>query len=250
LSWLRKATPINFLAALLLLVCAAECYAGPPFFTDDPEPVELHHWEAYLASQYIQTSADRSGTAPHIEVNYGAYPNLQLHVIAPAAFDRPAGGPAAYGYGDTELGAKYRFISETNDRPQVGTFVLVEAPTGDAERNLGNGSAQIFIPIWLQKSWGPWTSYGGGGYWINPGAGQRNGGFIGWLLRRDVSKALTLGAEIFHREIETVNGPTGTGFTAGGQLNFGGHYHLLFSAGKDISGPEQLTRYAAFQWTF
>jgi len=234
---------------MLGLFCRA-CWAGPPFFTDDPEPVEYGHGEFYLASQYVKTADDRTGTAPHMEVNYGVYPNLQLHVIAPAAFDRPSGGPTAYGYGDTELGAKYRFIQETKYCPEIGTFPLVEAPTGDAGRDLGNGNAQIFIPIWLQKTWGPWTTYGGGGYWVNPGAGHQNGGFAGWLLQRDLSKVLSLGTEMFHREGETVNGPTGTGFTAGGQVNFGKHSHLLFSAGKDFSGPDHLTRYLAFQWTF
>jgi hypothetical protein len=236
--------------AAILGAISGQCVAGPPYFTDDPEPVEYKHWEVYLASQYSRTADDRSGTAPHMEINCGAYPNLQLHVIAPAAFDRPPGGPTAYGYGDTELGAKYRFIQETDLRPQVGTFILVEAPTGDTNRNLGNGNTQVFIPVWLQKSLGPWTTYGGGGYWINPGVEHRNGSFFGWLLQRDLSKVLTLGAELFHRDIETVDGPTGTGFTAGGQINFGDQYHLLFSAGKDFSGPEQLTRYVAFQWTF
>lgn len=237
-------------AAFILALFCRQSFAGPPFFTDDPEPVDYKHWEVYLASQYQRTSDDRSGTAPQIEVNYGAYPNLQLHVIGLATFDRPAGGSTAYGVGDTELGAKYRLIQETEDCPQVGTFPLVEVPTGDADRNLGNGNAQIFIPLWLQKSWGPWTTYGGGGYWINPGVDHRNGSFVGWLLQRDLSKVVTLGAEVFHRDIETVDGPTGTGFTAGGQINLGGHYHLLFAAGKDFSGPEQLTRYAAVQWTF
>ena len=245
---LRRA---GFVSVLLLLgLASSSVLAGPPFFTDDPEPVEYKHWEVYLASQYLKTADDRSGTAPHIEVNYGAYPNLQLHVIAPAALDRPAGGPTACGYGDTELGANYRFLQETDDRPQVGTFVFVEAPTGDADRNLGNGNAQIFVPIWLQKSWGPWTTYGGGGHWINPGEGHRNGSFLGWLLQRDLSKVLTLGAEVFHRDIETIDGPTGTGFTGGGQINFNEHYHLLFSAGADFSGPDHLTHYLAFQWTF
>ncbi len=234
---------------LLGLVCPS-AVAGPPFFTDDPEPVEYKHWEVYLASQYLKTADDRSGTAPHVEVNYGAYPNLQLHVIAPAAFDRPAGGPTAYGYGDTELGAKYRFLQETDERPQAGTFILVEAPTGDADRNLGNGKAQVFLPIWLQKSWGPWTTYGGGGYWINPGAGNKDWGYVGWLLQRDLSKVLTLGGEVFHRTPDTADGESGTGFTAGGQVNFGEHCHVLFSAGTDFSGPDRLTRYLAFQWTF
>ena len=53
--------------------------AGPPYVTDDPEPVEYHHWEVYLASQLAHEPGAWSGTAPHIEVNYGALPNLQLH---------------------------------------------------------------------------------------------------------------------------------------------------------------------------
>jgi len=243
--WLRFASIVAILGAI-----SGQCVAGPPFFTDDPEPVEYKHWEVYLASQYSRTADDRSGTAPHVEVNFGAFPNLQLHVIAPAAFDRPPGGPAAYGYGDTELGAKYRFIQETGLRPQVGTFILVEAPTGDADRSLGNGKTQVFLPLWLQKSWGPWTTYGGGGYWINPGEGNQNWGYVGWLLQRDLTKALTLGGEIFHRTPNTIGGESGTGFTGGGQVNFGEHYHLLFSMGRDCSGPDRLTRYLAFQWTF
>ena len=115
--------------------------AGPPFFTDDPAPVELKHWEIYFASQYLQTADHRSGTAPHIDANYGAFPNLHVHVNVPAVFNRPAGEPTAFGYGDTEFGVKYRFIQETDFRPQVATYPTVEAPTGDSDRGLGNGKA-------------------------------------------------------------------------------------------------------------
>ena len=93
-------------------------------------------------------------------------------------------------------------------------------------------------------------TYGGGGYWINPGKGNQNWGYVGWLLQRDLTKALTLGGEIFHRTPDTIGGESGTGLTGGGQVNFGEHYHLLFSMGKDFSGPDRLTRYVAFQWTF
>ena len=34
------------LAAALNLLVAARLWAGPPFLTDDPEPVDYQHWEA------------------------------------------------------------------------------------------------------------------------------------------------------------------------------------------------------------
>lgn len=244
-----KLSSANLIAAIILGMIPAVAWAGPPFFTDDPEPVELTHWEVYLASQHTKTAEGYTGTAPHVEVNYGAYQNLQLHVIAPVAYDHPSGSVMTLGYGDTELGAKYRFIQETSRVPQVGAFVLVEAPTGNEAKGLGNGHTQIFLPVWLQKSWGPWTTYGGGGYWINPGEGRKNWVYTGWLLQRDLSKSLTLGAELFHRTPDTVGGESGTGFTGGGQINFTEHYHFLFSAGKDLSGPNKLTAYFALQWT-
>ena len=49
--------------------------------------------------------------------------------------------------------------------PQVGIFPLLEVPTA-AQEGLGNGHATAFLPLWLQKSWGKWTVYGGGGYGI------------------------------------------------------------------------------------
>ena len=236
---------------LTSLVCAGyhNVYAGPPFFTDDPEPVDYRHWEIYLASQYLSTKDGSSGTLPHLEANYGAYPNLQLHIIAPETFNDPAGSSYAQGYGDTELGAKYRFVQETDNIPQIGSFIQVELPTGDENRGLGNGKTQVFIPIWLQKSFGPWTSYGGGGYWINPGTDNKNWIYAGWLLQRDLSKYLTMGTEFFYRTPDKVDGQYSTGFTAGGQVNFIGHTHFLFSCGKNLSGQDLSTFYLAFQWT-
>ena len=60
----------------------------------DPEPVELHHWELYLASQSFHDHDGWTCTAPHIEVNCGAISNVQLHVIAPLAYAVPDQGKA------------------------------------------------------------------------------------------------------------------------------------------------------------
>lgn len=240
-------------AMTLLLGSGRRAWAGPPFVTDDPEPVELHHWEVYFASMYWNGRDGAFGTAPHAEVNYGAVPNLQLHLIAPLAFSAGSGGAYSTGFGDTELGVKYRFIEETKRRPMVGIFPLIEVPTGDRTRGLGSGHVPVFLPIWIQKSWGPWTTYGGGGYWSNPGDGARNYWLSGWLIQREVSKHLTVGGEIYHQTRVAVDDPDQFHFNLGGQYNFDEGHHLLFSAGHSLGayrGPTEFSAYLAYQWTF
>jgi subtilisin family serine protease len=162
--------------------------AGPPFLTDDPEPADYQHYEFYTFSQGTHVSGDTSGVGPAWEFNYGLFPNGQFHVIAPMAFDSPAGGPSQFGYGDTELGFKYRFIQEDDKglRPMVGVFPLVEIPTGDQGSGLGAGHARLYLPVWVQKCFGDWTTYGGGGYRINHGGGttDQDYWFFGWLLQK------------------------------------------------------------------
>jgi len=224
--------------------------AGPPYVTDDPEPVEYQHWEIYLASQLAHDVSSWSGTAPHVEVNYGALPNLQLHLIAPLAFVRPERGSTQYGYADTELGGKWRFMEETSRLPQVGTFPLIELPTGNRERDLGSGHLQAFLPLWLQKSTGPWTTYGGGGYWINPGAGNRNWWFVGWQVQYQFLTSVTPGVEIFHTTAREEGGTAETRFNVGLVLDFGDLHHLLLSAGQGLQGPNRTQVYLAYQLTF
>src|SRR5579859_6410913 len=66
---------------------AGAAQAGPPFITDDPEPVELGHWEVYGFSAGANGHGDTTGLGPSLEVNYGAAPGLQLHFIGGFAYD-------------------------------------------------------------------------------------------------------------------------------------------------------------------
>jgi hypothetical protein len=224
-------------------------WAGPPFVTDDPEPVEYRHWEFYLASQDAKDKDGWSGTAPHFEVNYGALPNLQLHLIVPLAYVRPNDGSSHYGFGDLELGAKYRFIQEGDWWPMVGAFPIVDLPTGNSSLGLGSGHYRAFFPIWFQKSLSPWQSYGGGGYWINPGSGNKNYWFLGWQVQRELSKAITLGGEVFYNTPTQRAEGGRTGFNVGTIVNFTDEHHLLFSAGRDIHGQNRFSTYIAYQLT-
>jgi len=247
---------MNYWKIILLIVCLilgltrATAQAGPPFRTDDPEPVELKNWEVYLASQYADNRDGLAYTAPHMEINYGIFPNFQFHVILPAEYVKPAGQPSHYGYGDTELGLKWKFYENEAEHFLIGMFPLLEVPTGDKTKGLGNGQPQFFMPVWLQKSWGAWTTYGGGGYWVNPGTGNRDYGFVGWEIQREITKQLTLGAEIFHQTASAVDGDSSTGFNIGTIINITDNHHILFSSGRDLDGPNRFSFYIAYQLTF
>ncbi len=189
-------------------------------------------------------------TAPHVEVNYGIAPNFQLHVIAPMEYVKPAGVPSHYGYSDTELGVKWRFFENEEARFMAGTFPLLEVPTGAESRGLGNGYVQVFLPVWLQKGWGPWLTYGGGGYWINPGDGHEDFWFFGWLVQRDLNKYFTLGAELFYETPRETDDERHFGFNIGSIINITENHHILLSAGTDIIGPTDFYSYIAYQLTF
>jgi hypothetical protein len=90
-------------------------FAGPPFRTDDGDVVDYQHWEFYAFSTGTHVNGDTAGVLPAFEFNYGIFPNAMVHIVAPTAFDSPTGGPTLFGYGDTELGFKYRFINPEND---------------------------------------------------------------------------------------------------------------------------------------
>jgi hypothetical protein len=240
---------LALLAVALNLVSIARLCAGPPFLTDDPEPVDYQHWEAYLF-----TLGDLSGgnniEGPAVEMNYGVLPDTQLHLIVPMTTTGGSGVPTVSGLGDTEFGIKYRFVHETNGWPQIGIFPLVELPTGNASRGLGNGQTWFQLPLWLQKSWGPWTTYGGAGEVLNFAPGQRSHPYGGWLVQRDFGKRLTLGGELFAQGRDTDSDQGFAALNFGGSCNLNDHFSLLFSAGHSVAGERHTLWYFGLYWTW
>jgi hypothetical protein len=244
--------PVLIVGACLciLAVTVGLSWAGPPFVTDDPEPVDHKHGEFYFASQYAKDKDLTSGTAPQVELNYGVVPNIQLHLITPFVYAKPEGESMHRGYGDTEVGIKYRFVNNEDSRFMVGIFPLLELPSGDDDKGLGAGQTRVFVPLWLQKAWGPWQTYGGGGFWRNPGEGNKDYWLVGWQVQRTLSETLTIGMELFYNTRSVVDGKSRTGFNAGAIVNLTDDHHLLFSLGSDISGDNRLSAYIAYQYTF
>ena len=246
----KSGPPFLFIFVLSLgLFLAGTASPGPPFLTDDPEPVEFKHWEAYLFSTVEVIPKQTDATGPAFEFNMGALPNLQVHLVIPMAFASPTDDPRAYGLGDIEFGVKYRFIQEKDHLPMVGVFPMLEIPTGDSNRGLGNGRVWWKLPLWLQKSWGPWTTYGGGGYVINPAPNQLNYYFGGWLLQRDFGERLTLGGEIFAQGKSSDDTGSFAVFNLGGNFKITPNFQLLFSGGHTFAGGTHTMGYLGLYWT-
>jgi len=234
----------------LFLSLSLAAAAGPPFLTDDPEPVDFKNWEAYLFSALDDASGKRTFSGPALELNYGAAPELQIHLEVPTVWSIPKVGRSSSGLGDIELGFKVRFVQETDTQPQIGVFPMIEFPTGYASRGLGNGKAWFKLPLWFQKSWGDWTTYGGGGYAFNHAPGQRDYAFGGWLLQRSVGDRLTLGGEVFSRGADSRPGRSTALANAGGIYEVTPHFSLLFSAGRSFEGERHTVAYLGLYWTW
>lgn len=261
-SGLYKLAALRILGALAALVSLpATALAGPPFQTDDPQPIDFRHYELYTFGTMDGTRVETDTFAPALEFNWGALPNVHLHIIIPAAAIFPSNnpglapegaGPRAFGLGDIELGIKYRFVQEGKHRPMVGTFIMFEIPTGSAARGLGVGKTWYKLPLWAQKSFGPWTTYAGGGETLVSAPGYRNYPFAGWLVQRDLGKKWTLGTEVFY------HGPQGTAQTRPATLvDVGGYYkfrdpgfQLLFCYGHSFIGQRETYAYLGLYWTW
>ena len=237
----------NFVLVILLILSFSKFInaGGPPWRTDDPIPVDFKQHELYLFSTGVSDDGGVSGVGPAVEFNYGIFRNTQFHVVFPLAFDVPKVGEKHFGYGDTELGFKYRFVEQTDDIPAIAACPIAELPTGNQSKNLGNGKAQLYIPIWFQKDIGKWTVCTGAGYWINPGTDNKNWQFYGLQVQYNFSDDFFLGAETFHQTASTVDSDGYTGIHIGGAVTVVPSYQLLFStdAGNGITSYKHFAYY-------
>jgi hypothetical protein len=222
--------------------------AGPPFNTDDPEPVQYKHWEYYISSINTFQPTVWKGTSPHFEVNYGLVPDVQVHLLLPINYSYTQPHNPIFGYANTEVGVKYRFLQETENMPQVGTFPIIEIPT-IRNNEFSNGKVQIYIPLWIQKSWGKLTTYGGAGYWINPGTNNKNWIYTGWEIQYDVSQLLTLGGELYYHSPDAIDSKDVIAFNLGGFINFSEKFHLIFSLGHSLIKDSFISSYVGLLWT-
>ncbi len=250
----------------VLIVCAAQrlCAQGPPYQTDDPVPVDLHHYEFYIFGGVDGTPVELDSAGPAFEFNWGAAPRVQLHAILPWGVAAPLNhpvyqpsgvGPMEFGLTDMELGAKIAFIKESKHVPQIGSFTMFEMPTGNADKGLGVGKVWYKLPLWAQKNIGHWTLDGGAGYQVVPQTGYHNFPYGGFLLKYAFGERLEFGGEVFAHGGE---GSAAAQTQASTMVDLGGYYHFkhhpgeqfLFAYGHSVAGQTENYAYVGMYWTW
>ena len=210
-----------------VLMAAAPAHAGPPYVTDDPEPTDPGHWEIY---NFAQGTIEHGVTAAEmgVDFNYGPAKNLQLTATLPLA----VGTGQPLGPGDVELAVKYRFLHQhPGGFPlDVAFFPRVFLPT-----QRGASRAQLLLPLWAEHDWGRWSLFGGGGYTLNPGMGNRDYWQQGVTLTRLMRPGFTVGLEYYGQARASIGDRAIQGANLGTQIHLHGPFSLLGSFGQGLN---------------
>jgi hypothetical protein len=228
-------------AAAAGLAAAAPAFAGPPYLTDDPVPTDTGHWEIYA----FTTAEGRRSTIDAdsgFDLNYGPVKDVQLTATLPYSFSHAPLEGWRSGSGDVELGVKYRFIHDEKSGFSAAIFPRAILPT--AAHSPGE-KTRFLLPLWIGKDLAGGTSiFGGGGFTINPGAGNRDFWQAAIAVTQDLSKKVSVGAEITRQGSDTVGGTAQTRAGIGSIVQLSDHYGLLISAGP--TWAEHRTGYHAY----
>ncbi|MBV9045241.1 MAG: transporter [Alphaproteobacteria bacterium] len=230
--------------ALFAVLIATPVYAGPPYVTDDPEPTPEGGFEVYGFAGGTVTQ-DGSGGAAGIDFNYGGAKDLQLTFVLPLAFDRPRGGPNVTGFGEIELAAKYKFLHQDDFGVDVAFFPRLFLPTA-SDPALGDNHPALFLPLFVEKDFGDWSVFGGGGCTINRGSASHDFCEGGIVLTRRVLPDLSLGVELFHDTGAEMGSVHSTGLGFGAIYDLSETWHLMASGGPGLQHAAETNKYTWF----
>ncbi len=234
---------VFFTLLALVAVIPQPAWAGPPFMTDDPEPTEAGHWEVYGPLIEAEGRGRDVDGAAGAEINFGAARDLQLTLGLPVAFAHDSDGWRG-GAGDIEMSAKYRFIHDEASGLQVAAFPGVTLPT--ASHGMGAGHVTALLPVWAQKDIGRWSIFGGAGYALNPGAGNRNYWTGGIAVSRQMNERDLMGLELDRSGAGEVGGHATTSFGVGIIHQLQKPFRLLASGGPVIEDGTGKTGFHGF----
>jgi hypothetical protein len=236
------------LLILLLSSVTVPIRAQQPFLTDDAEVTPRTEWHFEYFNQYVTLSKnaapDERQNWSNFVIQYGLLEGLEANIDFPILYiqrgtDSTLG--SAFGLGDTDFAAKYKFVAEDPQgmRPAITVTAAVELPTGNKSNQLGSGYTDVDLNSIFQKTFAETTivhlnlGYQISGNTLTGAIGIRTPGHIftgGISVAQVVSPTLSLGIDL--------NGArTRTASTSDRelQLTIGGNYQFAKTATFDFA---------------
>ena len=109
---------------------------------------------------------------------------------------------------------------------------------------MGDQHAAFLLPIWAEKDWDSWSTFGGGGCVYQSGEDLKDFCLAGWAVTHTIASRLQLGLELVYQSADTSQGRSSTAVGAGLRYDFSEHYHFLASAGPTLRNAAETTHYS------
>ena len=236
-------------ALFVALVVVPQTRAQQPFFTDDADVAERHHFHFETNLEYDvlpnQSFPNLRQQTHTVKFSFGLFRNCEVGMDFPLllifnAESSRLGNP--FGLGDTDYSIKYNFRKEAEGSkwPAITASLNIEPPTGNSRLQLGSGLIDYYLNGILQKTLSPKNTLR-----VNAGAtfaGNTQTGAVGIKTRGTI---LTSGSSLTHQftkkfdlGVEVYGGYTANLALGRGELQeqIGGNYEVRKGLTIDFGG--------------
>lgn len=233
-----------FLAAALLVVpfAAQPAFAASPFQTGSTSIAET--WELKTTLNYKHNRDDSSKfTLPAVEVTAPLFGWQEASFQVSRGVIRDRNGRTMYGLRDLEAGSKIRLYKGEKESwiPTVAIEPTLIMPTGNVDRDLGDGEWRGELPVALGWRTGEAKIYLQAGY--AHGFGRNRGGTypFGALFLYGLTDTFTIGAEVAGEGARDLDEEHKVVGNIGFQWDVAPHVELHFAVGRTLrndDGPD------------
>lgn len=141
----------NLLALLLSGLLGQSAYAAHPLVTDDTNTQDQGNSQIEANTDRVRQTGGYSSVGT-LTYSYGATGNLDVYVNTPMTFSSPSD------INDAALGVKWRFIETDVASMALKSELLL--PTGNENKDLGNGRTSMSMTLIGSYDAAPWTLHG------------------------------------------------------------------------------------------
>lgn len=151
-------------ALFVALAVVSRARAQQPFFTDDADVAERHHFHFETNVEYDvlpnQSFPNLRQQTHTIKFSYGLFHNCEVGMDFPLLVifnDASSRRGNPFGLGDTDYSIKYNFLKEKEGSrsPAFTASLNIEPPTGNSKLQLGSGLIDYYLNGILQKTLSP-----------------------------------------------------------------------------------------------